>query len=157
MPQFRRLLVVLALLPAPVAAQRSNTADIQPEARVRIMRASPDDAWLTGRVQQLTTDTLTLRVRGDVRALPLAELQRVEASRGRRRTLWAAGGALAGATAGVVYSRATLDDDPADIGGVQNSAEGLANTLTGALFGAVIGYFVAPERWRSVPLPLRGD
>jgi hypothetical protein len=157
MLQVRRLIFVLALLPTPVAGQRSSAPDLQPEARVRVMRASPDDAWLTGRLQQLTTDTLTLRVRDDVRALPLAEVQHLQASRGRKRTLWAAGGALTGAVAGVVYSRATLDDDPADIGGVQNSAEGVANTLTGALFGAVIGYFVAPERWRAVTLPLRGD
>jgi hypothetical protein len=121
------------------------------------MTESSADAWLTGRVQQLARDTLTLRVHDDMRVLPLAELQRLEASRGRNRRLWAAGGALAGATAGVVYSRATLDDDPADIGSVQNTAEGLANTLTGALFGAVIGYFVAPERWRPVALPERGD
>jgi hypothetical protein len=58
-----------------------------------------------------------------------------------------------GFVAGVVYSRATLDDDPADIGSVQNAAEGLANTILAMLVGGGAGYFIAPERWTHAPLP----
>jgi hypothetical protein len=58
------------------------------------------------------------------------------------------GGALLGAAAGIAIGRSSDDDDPADFGN-DASAEA-ANALAMMVVGGVAGYFIAPERWRTV-------
>jgi hypothetical protein len=58
------------------------------------------------------------------------------------------GGALLGVAAGIAIGRSSDDDDPADFGN-DASAEA-ANALAMMVVGGVAGYFIAPERWRTV-------
>jgi hypothetical protein len=148
--------VLLWCLPVAVGAQQAPAA-LQRDARIRVLPALPADDWVVGRVDTYTPEAITLRTGGGSPiAVSMNGVRRLEVSRGRNRLAWTAGGAAAGAVAGIVLTRATRTDDPADIGGVRGTADGIANTLVGMLAGAVLGYFVAPERWRAVSLPVSG-
>jgi hypothetical protein len=148
------LSVLAVLCTAPLRAQGTESPDVAPGERVRVSLLE-EGPRLAGRLHSLGADSLLLQVGGEPapRLLPLAAVQRLEVSRGRPRALWTLLGALGGATAGVLYTRATGESDPADIGGVQGTADGIANTLTGMLAGAALGWLIAPERWSTVPLP----
>lgn len=146
-------LILLLLAPAALTAQSGFSSPLlRPDARVRVRLLPEPAGWTVGRVQSVAADTLTLR-EAAVTAVPLATIDRLEVSRGRARMRWTLGGMGVGMIAGIIYSRATLDDDPADIGGVQNTADGVANTILAMLMGGVAGYFIAPERWTHVALP----
>jgi hypothetical protein len=149
----RSCLFVMCLLAAPALAAAQSPApvpDIEAGARVRIWSDSTAAA-LKARVQTVDPQERTIRVidGSTPQVLRLSELDRIDVSRGRNRWGWTAGGMLAGATAGVIISR--LDGDEGDVaGGLEETAEGLANTFAGALVGGVVGFLVAPERWRTV-------
>lgn len=146
------LLLLLLLAPAALAAQTDNSRLLRPDARVRV-RLLPEPAdWTVGRVATIGGDTLVLRDAA-VAAIPLSTVERLEVSRGRARMKWTLLGMGAGMVAGIVYSRAVNEDDPADIGGVQGAADGVANTILGMLMGGGAGYILAPERWTPVALP----
>jgi hypothetical protein len=149
------LCLLAVLCTAPLHAQGAESAAVAPGDRVRVslMVESPR---LTGQLHSLGPDSLFLQVGREPapRLVTLSSMERLEVSRGRPRALWTLFGALGGATAGVLYTRATGESDPADIGGVQGTADGIANTLTGMLAGAALGWLIAPERWSSVPLPI---
>ena len=143
--------VVLALLlvaPAVLAAQTPAPL-LQADARVRVRLLPEPGGWTVGRIRAVTPDSLLLR-EAAVTSVPLSGVDRLEVSRGRARGRWVLLGTGVGMVAGIVYSRATLEDSPA--GGVQNAADGLANTILGMLMGGAAGYFLAPERWTHVPL-----
>jgi hypothetical protein len=57
-------------------------------------------------------------------------------------------GLLAGATAGVLITR--LDGSEGDVTGLDVLAKGISYTFSGMLVGGIVGFFVAPERWRTV-------
>ena len=151
------LLIAAAALPAQTSAQEqiSGQNPIRTGARVRMMPAAPATAWTTGRVDLATPETLRLTTRSGSQEVSLADAQRLEVSRGRRRALWTVGGVLVGAAAGVIYTRASNTEDPGDIGGIADVADGVGNTILGMVAGGAAGYFVAPERWFRVSLPLR--
>ena len=153
MQHFALVLSLIVLSPTVLGAQQS-AVPLEPEARVRLLAAPPAETWLRGRVQSVTADTLTLRTSGSVQAVPLAGVRQLEVSRGRNRLLWTLGGVAVGAVGGILYTRATDEDDPADIGGASGTAEGVGNTVVGMLAGGLAGFFVAPERWRALRLPL---
>jgi hypothetical protein len=149
----RHYLLTIALLVTVVPAAAQSSAPLPPldaATRVRVWSDGSDDA-LKGRVRAVTPLTLELST-GDTnpRVFQVSELERVDVSRGRNRWLWTGGGMLVGATAGVVLSRATNDDDSGPTDSLAETAEGVANTITGILVGGVVGFFVAPERWRNV-------
>lgn len=145
-------LFLLLLVPAALAAQATPASPLlSADARVRVRLLPEPTGWTVGRVRLLTPDSLLLRD-ASVTSIPLSSVERLEVSRGRARGRWVLIGTGVGMVAGIVYSRATLDDDPADIGGVQNAADGLANTILGMLMGGAAGYFLAPERWTHVPV-----
>jgi len=93
---------------------------------------------------------LTLQVtQGDTpQTLRLGELARIDLSRGKKRLGWTAMGLLAGATAGVLITR--LDGSEGDVTGLDVLAKGISYTFSGMLVGGIVGFFVAPERWRTV-------
>lgn len=153
--RFHTLAVLLLLLVPPAASGQATTApalQLRPDARVRLELQPPAAERFTARFVALQGDTLMLREAASP-VVPLSTVQRLEVSRGRTRGRWLLLGAGVGLVGGVVYSRATLDDDPADVGGVQNTADGVANTILGMLLGGGAGYLLAPERWSEVPLP----
>ncbi|HEY0672598.1 MAG TPA: hypothetical protein VGD27_10040 [Longimicrobiales bacterium] len=147
------LLFCLFTLPATVMAQEAAPApQLDPGARVRVWPVVPGTTSVQGRVQSVTPEAVAL-TGGDgnaPRSFELTTLDRIDQSRGRNRWGWTGGGILVGAVAGVVVARSTREDDPADIGGIQNTADGIATTITAAFFGGVLGFLVAPERWRTI-------
>ena len=145
-------LTLFLMFPAVLAAQATPPSPLlRADARVRVRLLPEPGDWTVGRVRALTADSLLLQDAG-VPSVALSDVERLEVSRGRARGKWLLIGTGVGMVGGIVYSRATLDDDPADIGGVQNTADGLANTILGMLMGGAAGYFLAPERWTHVPL-----
>lgn len=148
-------LCALAMLcTAPLRAQRTESPAVAPGERVRVS-LMVEGPRLAGQVYSLGSQSLLLQV-GDEpapRVLPVASIQSLEVSRGRPRASWTFLGAVLGATAGVIYTRASGEEsDPADIGGLYSTAEGVGNVVTGMLAGAVLGWLIAPERWSIVPL-----
>lgn len=148
----RQVLVVLflSMVSAAVSAQSAPPLPrLETDARVRIW-AESSESVLKARVRDITPETLAVAAgANEARVFRAADLERIDMSRGRNRWVWTLGGMLVGATAGVLISRA--DNDEGDmIGGIDETAEGLANTVTGALVGGAVGFFVAPERWRTV-------
>ena len=152
------LALAFLLASAPLAAQ-GEAAPRAPEAgaRVRVSLLAPPPERMVGRLRLLSPDTLVVGLGGGQAdlSLPLASVASLERSRGRPRLLWTVLGTVAGAGAGVLAHRATREDDPADIGGLRGTADGLEKTLVGALAGGVLGFVLAPERWSRVPLPGR--
>jgi hypothetical protein len=148
-PQFLTVLC-LSMMSAAVSAQSVPPLPrLETDARVRVWSESSEGV-LKARVRNITPETLALSAgTNESRVFQAADLERIDLSRGRNRWVWTLGGMLVGATAGVIISRADNDDGDT-IGGIDETAEGLANTVTGALVGGAIGFFVAPERWRTV-------
>lgn len=147
------LLFCLFTVPTAVMAQEPAPAPpLDLGARVRVWPVVPGTTSVQGRLQSVTPEAvaLTAGAANAPRSFELASLDRIDQSRGRNRWGWAGGGMLVGAVAGVIVARSTREDDPADIGGIQNTADGIASTITGAFFGGLLGYLVAPERWRTV-------
>ena len=145
------IVVFLLTLPAFAAAQSATSIPrIESGALVRIWTDTPDSAF-RGRLQSVDPQGVTVRLdRDESRHLLLSELDRIDVSRGRNRWVWTAAGTLVGATAGVVVSRADGGGEGNPVGSLDEVASGIANTISGALIGGVVGFFVAPERWRTV-------
>lgn len=142
--------VALSVVPMYAAAQSGGPLPpIETQTRVRVWTESTGEA-LKARVQTITPETLEVTGgSASHRVFHVETLDRIDVSRGRNRWAWSAGGVLLGATAGVLISRAD-NDEGSTVGGLDETAEGLANTLSGALVGGVLGFFVAPERWLTV-------
>ncbi len=142
--------IVLLMVPATGAAQRgSPLQEITTGSRVRIWSDSTTPL-MKARVLSPDPSGLTLQVmHGDMpQMLRLSDLDRIDLSRGKNRLGWTAMGVLAGAAAGVVITR--LDDNEGDVTGLDGLANGFANTISGMLVGGIVGFFVAPERWRTI-------
>jgi hypothetical protein len=150
--QLTRLLVMVALLPAEVAAQ---ALPVLPEGtRVRVRGPALPAGSLTGNVTFATTDSMAvLGPRGVVR-LAQPDINRVEVSRGRSHVRGALKGTLVGGLVGAV-GMAMIGS----IGDANGADEG--QTISGTGAGFIIGMFVGPpvgaliggvrgiERWRT--------
>lgn len=142
--------IVLSVAPVHAAAQSGGPLPmIETQAKVRVW-ADSNAQSLKARVQSVSQESLEVSgAAAGPRVFHVSTLDRVDVSRGRNRWGWTAGGMLLGATAGVLITRA--GNDQGDVaGGLNGVAEGLANTASGALVGGVVGFFMAPERWRTV-------
>jgi hypothetical protein len=153
MRSWTTIAALLVCCAGPLSAQ-VDTLPAGARLRISFPTASAE-ARLVGRLERVTADSLTVRVAdGGSRALPVNGIERVELSRGRSRALWTGAGVAAGAVAGILVTRAG-NDEPEDIGGIGGVADGINNTLIGALAGGVLGFLLAPERWRQVHLSPR--
>jgi hypothetical protein len=128
-------------LAGPLAAQTR----VRPmPATGELIRVSPagETPW-TGTVAALGGDSLILRTDGDGARLVLLSAQPVEIHRSRREH-WSGLGALLGGVAGLGLSAMS--------GGSTGSAHGadrlIVSAAGGAVFGGVLGFGVAPRRWR---------
>ena len=154
----RRALLLPALLVAlPIGAlPAQETSTLTPGARVRV--SAPDlhePGALIGTVVALRGDTLFVRNADEGGAglpLPLARVERLEVSRGRRsRGTGAALGFLLGAAVGAAYGVAGhpgLAHTDISEGGEIAIYAGVAGLL-----GAAIGTARGGERWERVSLP----
>jgi hypothetical protein len=146
----RYLVLAIGLTVLPLCAYAQETTTAVPEVltgtRVRAWPAQGEA--LRARVHSWNDSTLKLQG-SPPRQVHLEQLQRLDVSRGKNRLLWATGGLLVGATAGVLIARS--DGDEGDVAGaLDETAEGLANMISGGLIGGVVGFLVAPERWRTI-------
>jgi hypothetical protein len=153
------LLLALPVFALPIGAlPAQETLTLTPGARVRV--SAPDllgPGALIGNVVALRGDTLVVR-KADAGAaglhLPLARVERLEVSRGRRsRGTGAALGFLVGAAVGAAYGEAGhpgLGHTDISEGGETAIYAGV-----GGLLGAAIGAVLGGERWKRVPLPRR--
>jgi hypothetical protein len=133
-----------------------DTLTLTPGARVRV--SAPDllgPGAVIGNVVTLRGDTLVVRKAGAGEAglrLPLAQVERLEISRGSRsRGTGAAIGFFLGAAVGALYGEVGhpgLAHTDISEGGETAIYAGAAGLL-GAGIGAVLG----GERWKHVPLP----
>ncbi|HEX8393972.1 MAG TPA: hypothetical protein VF665_16635 [Longimicrobium sp.] len=144
--------VAVLLCAGPVCAQRDSLplAQVPLQSRVRV---DPEGGErVTGRLLRTDSGRVVVNT-GAAAAAPfsVAALESMSVSRGRQRGLWTATGFFVGGAAGILYSRAQ-EQEPEDIGGVQGVADGIANTILGALIGGIAGFVLAPERWRAVAL-----
>lgn len=152
------LIAFLLLLTAPHAVQ----AQTVPEgSRVRVLAPSVHPDWILGTVARADSAALRLRVppAGATLLVPMEELQRVQASRGRGRATLE--GAIAGATLGALIGFFTVqvEGDTGCVSGCGGASGGgfLIGAGVGTAAGALLGSRIrtGPERWREIPLPPR--
>ncbi len=143
-------LLACAALAAPLQAQ-SDRLYLPTGTRVRVTTVA-DSQPFTGNLLRLTSDTLAVAA-GSGNALvqvPIGQVRSLDASAGRNRSGWAAGGALVGGlVGGVALGAVGGHDDPTGLGAAVGFSVG---ALLGIATGAIVGIVVAPERWRHVPL-----
>ena len=153
--QIAALVVGMLTFPQLVSGQT-----LTPGSRVRITH--PGEGTRTGTVVALTADTLEVRLAGRIEPahLPLAELTRLDVSRGRERHMGNAGkGLVIGAVAGVVAGLAAGDDDCSNKLVCISRPAGAV--LGGAFFGGIGGVLglvsgvIPSESWERVPLQER--
>ncbi|HEX8393973.1 MAG TPA: hypothetical protein VF665_16640 [Longimicrobium sp.] len=151
-----RLLLCLALLvgASPALAQTAPLpADsVRPGLRVRVTMEF--DERTAGYVSRLDADSLVLSARGSAppAAFSAPAIRRLELSGGRDRRTWMLAGATAGTLAGLIWAEF---DRPSGDGGEEKIVMGVTRVgyaISGSLYGALAGWFGAPERWRAVNL-----
>ena len=150
---FLMLLCISTTLPGALCAQKNPAVpEFEVGRRVRVFPVEAEAGRLSGRLLGLTPDSLQFQSSDTDRpqTVALSALQRVEQSEGRNRLLGAAVGLLVGAASGVIIARIVVEEEPEDIGGLGSAAEGAGITLISAAVGGAVGFFVAPERWRTI-------
>lgn len=169
-PALAFLGMAVALLPCAAASAADvlpGPAPVSVGRRVRIT-SGPAAPPTVGTVTALESDTLVLSIAGLDAPLrvPVADIQTVEVSAGRKSQHWR--GALIGAAAGAIPGiLMTVGDYSDDVHGDDPSPAALAaiGAAGGALVGAGIGWAIKSEKWqpaevRKVSLtlvPLRGS
>lgn len=145
------LAAVLVCLPAAVRAQVATLDGSLTGARVRILVPAMAPEPFVGRLIAFAGDSVVLGATSRLATarLPLAELQRVDASDGRDRVgaalRYGAVGLVAGSVLGVVVLRTEGENNP-----LLGIAGAFAGAVLGAPIGAATGALLAPERWRTV-------
>ena len=147
----RSFLAALMLL-APAAGSAQAVPTVEPGTRVRVTLAGPTLRREIGTWKALTDTTLQLDTGANPIAIPLAVIERIERSAGRRRSL-AGGiagfviGAAAGGAAGCLANR----DDYGVFCGGQSDTKVVAGAAIGAVAGAALGAVLfGGERWTAV-------
>jgi hypothetical protein len=147
--------LMLLLLNASADLPAQETLPVAPGDRVRASASWPDQ--FIGSLVAVDDDTLKL----DHRAIPLADLERLEVSRGHKYNWSKVGkgtlyGTLGGAAAGTVLGFAAGCDDESGLnrGGCAalTGAFGAAVGAVGGLLVGTVAALVTTERWEEVPL-----
>lgn len=146
-----RLIAALVLVgvvqASPVLAQDAPAP--APGTRVRVTVPAVEDWPITGVLRRAGTDTLWLEREGIELAIPRAQIERFQVSRGRR-SHWFTGalvGGLVGAGAGAVpaigLAQAGYDD---------TEILAVAGFGIGAAAGGILGALIRSERWQVAPV-----
>ena len=147
-----RSLIPVVLLLTPAAASAQSAPRLEPGTRVRITLASPTLRRETGTVQALTDTTLQLSSGSASVAIPLARIERIERSAGRRRSLpgGIAGFVVGAAAGGAVGCLANSDDYGVFCGG-QSDTKVAVGAAVGGIAGAALGAVLfGGERWTAI-------
>jgi MFS family permease len=145
-------LALLGLCWPLVSVGAQAVVQLTPATRLRVSAESPVGLVQTGSYRGLTDTTLALFTGGSLVTIPLADITRVEISRGRKPSL--AGGivgfVLGGAAGGVVACTANRDDYGVFCGG-QNDSKLVVGAALGGAVGAALGALLfRREKWRVV-------
>ena len=138
---------------------RAQVSEIQPGARVRITAPGIVAGRYASTVLTRTADTI--RVGGPDKSpldIPISRITSLEVSRGDSRALGAGRGVLwgggIGLAMGIILAAADESSSP-DYNGLGAGATVAYTTLSGVIYGAVIGAIVGRERWESFDIPVR--
>ncbi|HEX5727555.1 MAG TPA: hypothetical protein VFX98_18930 [Longimicrobiaceae bacterium] len=151
--RFLLLLCLAAALgtpPAAAAAQAApDTSLARPGTRMRV--TAPSGVRRQGRFWFLRGDTVWLLtgLKNDSLAVALAGGERIEVTPGRKREQWSAGCALLGGVLALLATQLAAED----VSGNQQAGEtgqAVVATAGGFITGGLLGWFIAPERWRTV-------
>jgi hypothetical protein len=147
----RRLPLVLAFLAAIAPAALRAQADVEPRTRVRIL-PTVGDSLIGGTVATLNSASLLIAPRPDAEfaRVPVATMERLQASRGGRVSTTAGGviGAVVGAGAGLGAALLLLTQDCEYVCG----ATQVGSAVIGGAVGLVVGVLLSsssphePER-----------
>lgn len=149
------LLVLLLGLPAR-RLDAQSAESLRPGTRVRVTAPTVDSRRLTGPVLSASGDTLRIPLDGNVLPIPLGSVERLEVSDGKDRLTGALLGTVVGAAGGAaVLTLACIGSDD-DCGGYTWLAA-YGGAFIGAPIGAIGGYIVGRERWRTLPLSEPGS
>lgn len=150
----RAAFVVLALCCPPTVLVAQDTF-VAPGARLRVTSEHRVPRIETGRYHALTDTTLVLSRDTSVLALPLADISRVEVSRGRKPGI--AGGVvgllLGAAAGGVIACTANRDDYGVFCGGQDDTKLVIGAAIGGAAGAALAALLFRRERWTTVDVP----
>ena len=149
----RTALVVLALC-CPPGVLGAQDATLVPGARLRVTSEHRIPRIETGRYHALTDTTLVLSRDTILLPLPLADISRVEVSRGRKPGMvGGVVGLLLGATAGGVIACTANRDDYGVFCGGQDDTKLVIGAAIGGAAGAALGALIfRRERWAEVDL-----
>lgn len=156
-PRWRGLAFLLALGSDAALVSAQQSEPMPDGLRVRVHTSTPaGPRRITGSLVGTRADTLIVATAPGVETrFASGAVRRFEVTDGRPRRQFAIGGAAVGAVIGLVVGLAN-----GDTGERQGPLEPKVTALTGPLggllgagAGAVIGALVAPERWRSYPIP----
>ena len=137
------------LAASTAAAQTATPIGVSVGQRVRVQAPTIFGDKRKGDVFGPVADTLFLKRREAVEAVPVSAITSLEVSRGRQRWLWGFLGATAGFFAGGLLGAQTYDTGESDIDGILASIAGAA---IGTVSGAIVGAVAAPERWKKIPV-----
>jgi len=148
--------LLLSMLVATSAAS-AQLADVTPGVRVRFRAPDRFGAVVTGIVLERHGDTLKVSPpKGEAVLVRLAEMDRLEISRGKSRLLGAGVGALWGAG---IYGVLGLAVGVGDCNGCEYDVDAfdatVAFALSGAMSGVILGGLIGKERWERLHWPKR--
>lgn len=158
--RFTHVPIVLALALCIVPHDmRAQVSEIQPGARVRITAPGIVAGRYAATVLGRTPDTI--RVGAPDKSpldIPVSRITSLEVSRGDSRALGAKRGVLWGGGIGLglgVILTAAEDSNSPTYNGFSDSENVAYATLSGVIYGAIIGAIVGRERWERFDMPVR--
>ena len=147
----RSLPAALVILLAPTLVSAQAAPRIEPGTRIRVTVANPYRREV-GLYRAITDTTLQLGAGATPVTIPLARIERIEQSAGRRRSLpgGIAGFVVGAAAGGAVGCLANSDDYGAFCGG-QSDTKVIVGAALGGIAGAALGAVLfGGERWTAI-------
>lgn len=149
------LALALCIVPHDLRAQVS---ELQPGARVRITAPGIVAGRYAATVLTRTTDTVRVSAPGKAPFdIPVSRITALEVSRGNSRALGAGRGVLWGGGIGLALGLiiAATDDSSANYYALSAGETVAYSTVSGFVYGAIIGAIVGRERWEAFEMPVR--
>jgi hypothetical protein len=142
----------LALCLPLVSLQAQSVVPLTPDTRLRVSAASPLTLVQTGTYRALTDTALVLSADSSPVTIPIANIGRVELSRGRQPNVLAGvAGFLLGAAAGGAIGCAANNDDYGVYCGGQDDTKVIVGAAVGGAAGAALGALLFKrEHWEVV-------
>jgi hypothetical protein len=155
MRNLRALIAAAAIsLPATLSAQSGAAFSVSPGSRIRVTAPAVSSEPLYGHLVVLDGDSLVMVTPSPPRSLriDLATVNQVQVSAGHARLQWAGVGAIVGGLVGLIAG-AAAGGHADNTDGLGASIGGIVGGVGGIPIGAIVGAFVAPERWRTAWTP----